>query len=225
VIRLEGVGHVYAARSPWSHRALTGVDLTIRAGELVVVAGPNGSGKSTLAWILAGLLRPTEGTVTIDGRPIVVAEGATAVAFQDARLQLFRPTVADDVRVGLDLGDDHVDAALDIVGLDPDLLRDRRIDDLSGGQQRRVALAGVLVRRPRLLVLDEPLAGLDGPGRVGLAAVLRRLRDYSGLAAVTVTHDLDHAAALGDRAVLLDDGRVVADGPTATVLESPAVVE
>jgi len=187
-------------------------------GARVIVVGPNGSGKSTLAWILAGLLTPSEGQVTLDGGPLSIAESHTAMAFQHARLQLLRPTVAEDVRFGLDIDDDAVDRALSDVGLDPTRFRLRRIDELSGGEQRRVALAGVLARRPRLLVLDEPLAGLDAPSREALVQVLGRLPQ--DLTTVVVTHDTEDADRIADRALVLGGGAVRADGSVAEVLGS-----
>ncbi|HMC53211.1 MAG TPA: ATP-binding cassette domain-containing protein [Acidimicrobiales bacterium] len=221
MIRLEDVGHVYAAGTPWARRALSGVDLTIAHAERILVVGPNGSGKSTLAWIVAGLLRPTEGTATLDGRPVDEAPGSTAMTFQHARLQLFRPTVGADVRFGTRLDRVAVDHALEMVGLDPAVFRSRRVDELSGGQQRRVALAGALVRRPRVLVLDEPLAGLDASGRRLLIAVLARLNREAQVATVIVTHDTEDAHRVADRGVVLRAGEVVADDEVASALEQP----
>jgi energy-coupling factor transport system ATP-binding protein len=213
VIELRGVGHVYAAGSPWAHRALEGIDLDIASGERVVVVGANGSGKSTLAWSIVGLLRPTEGSVLLDGHPVDLTRRETAIAFQHARLQLFRATVASDVRFGTDVAPYRVDEALSFVGLDPDRFRNRRVDELSGGEQRRVVLAGAIVRRPRVLVLDEPLAGLDAPGRRGLVETLERVRTTGPTSIVAVTHDLAYAHLLGARAIVLDRGRVAVDGP------------
>src|SRR5689334_19250696 len=176
MIEVRGVGHVYSAKSPWAHRALEGVSLDLPANEQFVVVGANGSGKTTLAWALAGVLVPTEGTVQLDGHKIDLARGETAISFQHARLQLFRPTVAADVRFGTRYPDNVVDGALELVGLDPARFRNRRVDELSGGEQRRVALAGAVIRRPRLLVLDEPLAGLDTPGRHSLVTLLHRIQ-------------------------------------------------
>jgi energy-coupling factor transport system ATP-binding protein len=218
VIELCDAGYVYAHRSPWAQRALAHVDLTIDDGAHVTVIGANGSGKSTLAWLLAGVLEPTEGAVLLDGRPIDLAEGCTAMSFQHARLQLFRPTVASDVRFGTRLPRGEVDTALEVVGLDPFRFRDRRVDELSGGEQRRVALAGAIARRPRVLVLDEPLAGLDAPGRQTLVDVVRRLRDLGDTTVVSVTHDLTWATALGERAVILRAGCVVDDGSAERVV-------
>jgi energy-coupling factor transporter ATP-binding protein EcfA2 len=218
VIELRNVGYIYANRSPWAHRALEDVSLTVPTGQRLVVVGANGSGKSTLAWLLAGVLDPTEGTVLLDGHPIDLKRGETAISFQHARLQLFRPTVAADIRFGTEITSRVVDDALALVGLDPDRFRDRRVDELSGGEQRRVALAGALVRRPRVLILDEPLAGLDAPGRRTLVGVIARVQSLGAVTVVSVTHDLSFAADLGERAIVLERGRIVADGPVhATV--------
>jgi energy-coupling factor transport system ATP-binding protein len=210
MITLRGVGHVYSDGSPWAHRALTGVDLDIAAGDRVLVVGANGSGKSTLAWIVAGLTAPTEGTATIDGAALSSVHGGVAICFQHVRLQLFRPTVAEDVAFGAPAAG-SVDAALRVVGLDPDAFRTRRIDELSGGEQRRVALAGLLVRRPRLLVLDEPFAGLDRPGRRLLVDLIGRLPERTGTATVVVSHDVEDATRFADRVLELRDGELVGE--------------
>jgi energy-coupling factor transport system ATP-binding protein len=208
MIELRDAGYIYSADSPWAHRALSGIDLDVDAGDRLLVVGANGSGKSTLAWILAGLIAPTDGEATIDGRPLADVRGAVAICFQHVRLQLFRPTVAEDVSFGAP-GRRSVDAALGVVGLDPDVFRSRRIDELSGGEQRRVALAGLLVRRPRLLVLDEPFAGLDRPGRRLLVDLISRLPERTGTATVVVSHDVDDAPRFADRVLELRDGRLV----------------
>jgi len=209
LVTLEGVGYVYAEGTPWAHRALEGIDLVLWRGEGVVLTGPNGSGKSTLAWLLAGLTMPTEGTALLEGEPIAGQPGRVGISFQHARLQLLRPTVMADVRLGAD--EDRARRAMLAVGLDPDVMGARRVDDLSGGEQRRVALAGMLVRRPDLIVLDEPYAGLDDEARTSLARTLEQLRRLSGVAVVVVTHDLDNAEVLGDRLIHLDNGRITSE--------------
>ena len=209
LVRLRGVGYVYAAGSPWAHRALSGVDLDVGAGEGVVVTGANGSGKTTLAWILGGLLSPSEGGATLASHPIDSVPARVGVAFQHARLQLLKPTALADVAAGADEG--AALAAMRAVALDPEVIGPRRVDDLSGGEQRRVALAGLIVRRPDLLVLDEPYAGLDDDARRALAEVLRDLRANSEIATVVVSHDLDNAEMLGDRLLRLEAGSVVAE--------------
>jgi energy-coupling factor transport system ATP-binding protein len=213
---VEGVSHTYAPRTPWAQTALDEVDLTVGPGEGLLVVGGNGSGKSTLAWILAGLTRPTAGSVTLAGRPVGDQIGKVALAFQHSRLQLQRPTVRADVRAAGGVVDADADAALRSVGLDPDQFADRRIEDLSGGEMRRVALAGLLARRPRLLVLDEPLAGLDTSARVDLLDLLRRLRAQY-LTLIVISHDLEGMGDVCERAVHLEEGRITADRVLAGV--------
>jgi energy-coupling factor transporter ATP-binding protein EcfA2 len=205
IIELDGVGHIYSRATPWANRALEDVGLVVREHEAVLVVGHNGSGKSTLAWIIAGLLHPSEGIVRV--------EGTVGLAFQHARLQLLRPTVLDEVRVAA-----HVDAiaarnALIAVGLDPLVFATKRIDELSGGQMRRVVLADALAARPRVILLDEPFAGLDAQGRQELEAVLAHIRASQGIALVIVAHDRDLPPGLVDRVVELDRGRIVRDDP------------
>jgi energy-coupling factor transporter ATP-binding protein EcfA2 len=210
---LRGVGHEYSRRTPWAHRALTGVDLRIDHGEAVLVVGHNGSGKSTLAWILAGLLEPSEGEARLEGQPVTSVVGQVGVAFQHARLQLLRPTVGAEVAAASGASNLAVWQALRSVGLHPQELGPRRVDELSGGQARRVVLAGAIAARPRALVLDEPFAGLDDHGRAELSAALIRLRNDRGMTLVCVSHDRDLPPALVDREVELVDGRVEYDGP------------
>jgi energy-coupling factor transport system ATP-binding protein len=209
ILRLESVGHVYDAGTPWAQRALTGVGFTLHRGESVLVLGANGSGKSTLAGVLTGLIVPSEGRATLDDQPIELQLGRVALGLQHARLQLLGETVHAEVADAAGLDDIGVALALQRVGLDPETMRDRKLDELSGGQLRRVALAGLLARQPAALVLDEPFAGLDQPGRVALVEVLDRLR-ADGLAMVIISHDITDAEVIADRMVMLDRGRIVA---------------
>src|SRR6185437_11710757 len=146
---------VYSRKTPWANRALTDVDLTIRTGEAIVVVGHNGSGKSTLAWILSGLLTPSEGSARLDDKPIFDQVGRVGLSFQHSRLQLLRPTVLDEVRSAGGVDDTGARDALTAVGLDPFRFANRRVDELSGGQMRRVVIAGVLASQPRAIILDE----------------------------------------------------------------------
>jgi len=209
LVSLNHVGYVYADRTPWAHRALEDVNLEFWRGDGVVLTGPNGSGKSTLAWLIAGLTIPTEGEALLESEPIVEQPGRVGIAFQHPRLQLLRPTVMADVMLGAD--EDRARRAMLAVDLDPDVMGSRRVDDLSGGEQRRVALAGLLVRQPDLIVLDEPYAGLDDEARRALAWTLSAQRRLSGVAVVVVTHDLDNADVLGERLIHLDGGRIVSE--------------
>ncbi len=213
VIVLDGVGYVYSRATPWAHRALEAVDLTIHNGESVLVVGHNGSGKSTLAWIIAGLLAPTEGEALLDGEPLYNQVGRVGLAFQHARLQLLRPTVENEVRSASGATSEDTRRALLAVGLEPRTFADRRIDVLSGGQLRRVVLAGVLAGRPRALVLDEPFAGLDEDGRAELTSLLGAVRASREIALVIVSHDRDLRDGVIDRVVELEDGRITRDQP------------
>jgi energy-coupling factor transport system ATP-binding protein len=149
----------------------------------------------------------------LDGRPLDMSLAHVALAVQHARLQLLRATVLADVAAASGSDQAAARGALGQVGLDPVEFGGRRIDQLSGGEQRRVALAGLLAARPRLLVLDEPFAGLDTAGREGLTAVLIRLRAETGLTLVIVSHDLEGTERVTDRVLRLDRGRIVGDTP------------
>lgn len=214
---------------------LRGADLAIRPGELVAIAGRSGAGKSTLVSIVKGLLRPTVGSVRVRTGDGSAARDPWALRtpelfdpigylFQHPEHQLFAPTVREDVGFGLRaarLGKDEerrrVDAQLRRVGLDPDEFGDRSPFELSGGQQRKVALAGVLVTEPRVLILDEPTAGLDKPSRDTLFEILARLR-ADGLGVLWVSHRLEEIFAHAGRLIVLADGRVLADGDPAELL-------
>ena len=210
-LELRGVHHVYGAGSPWAQPALHGIDLVVEPQEGVLIVGGNGSGKSTLAWIMAGVLRPSRGLALLGGEPVTSQVGSVGLAFQHARLQLQRPTVASDLRAAGAADDEAVATALASVGLDVAQIGERRIDEISGGQQRRVALAGILARRPQVLVLDEPMAGLDEPSQEGLVGLLADLRLRRGLTVLVISHDLEGMDRVCDRVVRLDGGRVVAD--------------
>src|SRR6201991_2081522 len=208
VLKLPVIGHEYASGTPWARTALGDVNFVVHEGDGLLIHGGNGSGKSTLAWIMAGLTEPTSGSCLVDGR--VAGEQARAVALQvqAARLQLMRSRV--DLEVSSAGGfspDDHarVTAALAAVGLDAALAK-RPIDQLSGGQMRRVVLAGLLARSPRVLILDEPLAGLDAASQRGLVRLLADRRRETGLTVVVISHDFAGLQELCTRTVHLRDG-------------------
>jgi energy-coupling factor transport system ATP-binding protein len=217
LVDLAGVGYVYSQGTPWAHRALRGIDLRLGSSDAVLVVGGNGSGKTTLAWLLAGLLTPTEGDARLDGEPIVDQVGRVGLGFQHARLQLLHHSVAGElgsVRPGF--GRREIAEGLALVGL-PAALASRAVDDLSGGQQRRVALARLLMTDAPLLVLDEPLAGLDDAARAELVAVLANLRASRPISLVIVSHDLSELAPVVDRVVALRGGEIVISEPATDV--------
>lgn len=216
VLELTGVGHEYASGTPWAKTALRDITFTVNEGDGVLVHGLNGSGKSTLAWIMAGLTVPTYGACLLDGVPVAQQVGSVAISFQAARLQLMRSTVGREIAsaAGFSKHDhDHVARALEMVGLDAALAQ-RRIDQLSGGQMRRVVLAGLLARSPRALILDEPLAGLDAASQRGLLRLLEDLRHNNGLTVVVISHDFTGLESLCPRTLHLHQGEL-ALAPTA----------
>jgi len=216
VLELNAVGHKYASGTPWATTALRDINFTVHEGDGLLIHGLNGSGKSTLAWIMAGLTVPTLGRCLLDGAPVSDQVGAVAISFQAARLQLMRSRVDVEVAsaAGFSARDyDHVVEALATVGLDAGLAK-RRIDQLSGGQMRRVVLAGLLARSPRALILDEPLAGLDAASQRGLLRLLEDLRRRAGLTVVVISHDFSGLEELCPRTLHLHDGALAA-APTA----------
>jgi energy-coupling factor transport system ATP-binding protein len=217
VLELVGVGHEYGSGTPWAKTALRDIDFVVPEGDGVLIHGINGSGKSTLAWIMAGLTVPTVGDCLLDGRPVSDQVGAVALSFQAARLQLMRGTVEQEIAsaAGFSPRDrGRVVKALGTVGLDA-TMGSRRIDQLSGGQMRRVVLAGLIARSPRALILDEPLAGLDAASARGLLRLLADLRRTAGLTVVVISHDFSGMEELCTRTLHLRDGALVSAQTTA----------
>jgi energy-coupling factor transporter ATP-binding protein EcfA2 len=208
VLRARALSHTYAPNTPWAQPALHDVDVDIQEGDGVLVVGENGSGKTTLAWALAGLLRPTSGVCELDDKPVLGQVGRVALAFQHARLQLLRPTLLADVRSASGVDQAEAEKALALVGLDPERLGLRPVEQLSGGQTRRAALAGLLAAHPRVLILDEPLAGLDEEGCVRMLDLLTNLR-REGRTLVVISHDFDGLGQVCPTRIELVGGRVV----------------
>ncbi|MDL9935372.1 DUF2232 domain-containing protein [Gordonia sp. ABSL1-1] len=206
---LDHIGHAHLPGSPWEVRALTDVSLTVHRGDGLLIVGGNGSGKTTLAWIMAGLIEPGSGTCLLDGSPVAGQVGAVGLGFQHARLQLQKTTVADEIMAagGEKVGTAEVARVLELVGLSR-AMATTGVDALSGGQMRRVVLAGLIARRPQILVLDEPLAGLDPYARDEIVDLLALLRSQ-GQTIVIISHDFESLDKVCDRRVELVDGRLV----------------
>ena len=225
-IALSGVFYTYMPGTPYSREALRGIDLIIEPGEFIGIIGHTGSGKSTLVQHLNGLLRPTKGVVKVDGNDLH-AKGAekkrvrqrVGMVFQYPEHQLFEESVFDDVAFGprnlgltADEVSQRVESALERVGLPASDYATRSPFRLSGGQMRRVAIAGVIALQPEYLVLDEPSAGLDPRGRDEIYEQILQLYHSSGMAVVLVTHNMEDVARLAKRLLVMNRGRIEFDG-------------
>lgn len=216
----------YQAGTPFAVTAIDAVSLTVEPGERLGIIGPAGAGKSSLLELLAGVTAPGAGQVLHDGiEPRRHRPGQIGLAFQEPERCLFENTVFADVafgprRLGLaaEEVEERVDEALARVGLDSDLFRDRSPLNLSAGEQRRVALAGVLALKPGVLILDEPAASLDLAARRDLYERLGEINREEGTTVVVASHDMDEMAGFAGRLLVLDGGRLVADGPPAELL-------
>ena len=225
-IVIEHLNYVYMSGGPYETKALDDVSLTIGDGEFVGLIGHTGSGKSTLVQHLNGLLLPTSGKIFVDG--LDVADKQTdrrairrrvGLVFQYPENQLFEETVEKDIAFGprnLGLDEQEIDRrvrdAMRKVALDYDTLHERSVFELSGGQMRRVAIAGVLAMEPQVLVLDEPCAGLDPHGREEILGLIKGLHEESGTTIVMVSHSMDDVASLAERVIVMNHGKVVMDG-------------
>ncbi len=229
-VELRNVSCVYAPGTPYETRAVTELSLTIRDGEFAGVMGKTGCGKSTMIQLIAGLMRPSGGQILLDGQDIngknFDRDGLrrrVGVVFQFPEIQLFETTVKRDVAFGLrhfgwteEEKESSVREALERMGFSYEAVKDKSPLGFSGGEKRRLAVAGVLAARPELLILDEPLAGLDPLGREALLTLLGEL-NRDGTTILMVSHDADTLAEYADRIILLKDGRLFRDGPAAEV--------
>jgi len=212
---------------PSSGMGVKGVSLKVSPGEGIGLLGPNGAGKSTLLLLLAGLIKPDSGTVSIFGRDtrsrgFNESRRSIGVVFQDPNDMLFNPTVFEDVAyaaVNAGLGESEVESAVDkaLHAVDATGLKDRESSRLSFGEKRRVALAAALVLEPKLLIMDEPTANLDSSARRELISLVSRLRG-KGVAVVVSSHDVEAMPGMVDHALLLKDGQPVADAPLRSIL-------
>ncbi len=233
-IGTKDLTYIYMPGTPFAAEALSGVSFSLERGDFAVLIGPSGSGKSTLIQHLNGLLSPTQGKVFFndqdigaDKKELLFLRRKIGLVFQMPEEQFFSETVFDEVAFAprnLDLAGEEiaarVNSALALVGLDPDAFKARHPFRLSSGQKRLVAIAAVLSLHPEVLVLDEPTAGLDISARSHLFALLRRLNADEGLTVLVSTHHLDEAAALANRAVVLNRGRLVMCGPAGDVFQN-----
>ena len=225
IIRVENLTHTYGQDTPFCRSAVQNMDLEIRKGEFLGIIGHTGSGKSTLIQHLNGLLKPTDGTIYLDGRDIWAdpkkireVRFKVGLVFQYPEYQLFEETCYKDIAFGpknMGLAPDEIDRrvreAAAFAGLSEDLL-EKSPFDLSGGQKRRVAIAGVIAMEPEVLILDEPSAGLDPRGRRDLLRNIREYHEKRGTTVVMVSHSMDEVAENVDRIIVLAKAGVVMSG-------------
>lgn len=235
-IKLSNIYHTYSKGTPFERLALNNVSLEIAKGEIVAIIGHTGSGKSTMVQHLNGLLKPDQGQATIDDIDIT-AKGAQAKAarqqvgmvFQYPEHQLFAETVFEDIAFGPrnkgveeEAVAKQVREAMEFVGLDYDTFAQRSPFQLSGGQMRRVAIAGVVAMNPDYLVLDEPSAGLDPRSRNAVFKEIMSLHKSRGIAIVLVTHSMEEAVKYADRLLVINAGKVLFDGTPAEIFKEHA---
>lgn len=228
---MEGLTHVYHPATPWERKALEGISLRVEAGECVGIMGETGSGKTTLVQHFNGLLKPSAGKVQVEG--VDLGEPGVSwpelrrrvgLVFQYPEHQLFEKTVSEEISFVLRQQkilppgeiESRVKSACLMVGLEYEKFRDRSPFELSGGEMRRVALAGVLIQDPRVLILDEPTVGLDGPGRQEVLKEIRSLH-RSGKTVIIVSHSVEDLLDLVDRLMVLKEGRLLTSGTPGEV--------
>ena len=227
-IEIKHLTYIYSKKTPYEKKALDDVNLCIEEGSFVGIVGATGSGKSTLIQHLNGLIKVQDkktssvvvgGMSATDKKTLKNLRFKVGMVFQYPEYQLFADTVEKDIAFGpknMKLSKEEVDErvrkAMEVVGLDYDQFASRSPFDLSGGEKRRAAIAGVIAMRPEILVLDEPVAGLDPAGREEILALVKKLQKEVSPTIILVSHNMDDIAVLADRIVALKDGKIVADG-------------
>lgn len=225
IIEAKALTHTYSAGTPFEHKAIDNVELQVMPGEFLGIIGHTGSGKSTLIQHLNGLLRPTDGQILLDGEDIWAkpkeirkVRFQVGLVFQYPEYQLFEETVYKDIAFGpknMGLQGEEIDRrvrqAAVFAGLDEDIL-ERSPFELSGGQKRRVAIAGVIAMEPKVLILDEPTAGLDPRGREAILAQLRAYHEQKGSTIILVSHSMEEIARNVDRIVVMSHAHKLMDG-------------
>ena len=221
-IKITNLTHIYAPDSPFESKAIDNVSLEINDGEFIALIGHTGSGKSTLIQHLNGLLKANEGQILINdfditasGVSLVDIRKKVGLVFQYPEYQLFEETIEKDISFGprnLGLSEEEINQAvrysMSLVGLDYEKSKDKSPFDLSGGQKRRIAIAGVLAMKPEILILDEPTAGLDPKGRDDILSNIKEIHEREKNTIILVSHSMDDVAKLADRLLVMNHGKV-----------------
>lgn len=238
-IKVNKLTHIYMPKTPFEKKALNNVSVDIEQGEFVALIGHTGSGKSTLIQHLNGLLEASSGEIIVDGTNIT-AKGAklseirkkVGLVFQYPEYQLFEETIEKDIAFGprnLALGEEEIHKrvikAMNMVGLDYEIYKDKSPFELSGGQKRRVAIAGVVAMEPKVLILDEPTAGLDPKGRDEILVQIQKLHKEYGMTIVLVSHSMEDVAKVANRVIVMNSGEIILDGEPKEVFKESEVLE
>lgn len=238
-IKVKNLTHIYMPKTPFEKKALNDVSVEIEQGEFVALIGHTGSGKSTLIQHLNGLLEASSGEIIVDGTNIT-AKGAklseirkkVGLVFQYPEYQLFEETIEKDIAFGprnLALGEEEIHKrvikAMNMVGLDYEIYKDKSPFELSGGQKRRVAIAGVVAMEPKVLILDEPTAGLDPKGRDEILVQIQKLHKEYGMTIVLVSHSMEDVAKVANRVIVMNSGEIILDGEPKEVFKESEVLE
>lgn len=238
-IKIENLTHIYMQGTPFEKTALDKVSIDINDGEFVALIGHTGSGKSTLIQHMNGLLKPSSGRIVVDGVDIT-AEGVkltdirkkVGLVFQYAEYQLFEETIEADIMFGprnLGLTEDEIlsrtKKAMEMVGLNYETYKNKSPFDISGGQKRRVAIAGVVAMEPKVLILDEPTAGLDPKGRDEILGELQKLHKAYNMTIILVSHSMEDVAKVADKIFVMDEGKCVLNGTPKEVFKEVETLE
>jgi energy-coupling factor transport system ATP-binding protein len=235
MIKLDNVSYTYMSGGPFEKAAVKNVNVSIDKGEFVGLMGHTGSGKSTLIQLIAGLIKPTSGTIEIDGQVLHSKDCdkrsirfKTGLVMQYPEYQLFEETVFKDIAFGpnnmglsKEEAENRVREAASLVGLDDDMLNKSPFE-ISGGQKRRVAIAGVLAMKPQLLILDEPTAGLDPAGRDEILHKIRDMHKRTGITVILVSHSMEDLANLTHKIMVMDHGNLVMYDKTSEIFKRTA---
>ena len=238
-IKIENLTYVYMPKTPFEKKALDNVSLEIEDGEVLAVIGHTGSGKSTLIQHLNGLLKPASGKIYVDGTDItdkdtklVDIRKKVGLVFQYPEYQLFEETIAKDIAYGpsnLELNEDEilrrVKKSMEMVGLNYEEYKDISPFELSGGQKRRVAIAGVIAMEPKVLILDEPTAGLDPAGRDDILEQIKLLHEKYNMTIILVSHSMEDVGKLAEKIIVMNDGHIELQGKPKEVFKEIDTLE